>query len=72
MIHFPCISCSEPLAVPADLAGGDIQCPVCGTLCSIPLVSDLPNLNRDGTHLFAPVGTTLNAQALLWPLALED
>jgi hypothetical protein len=28
--------------------------------------------HRDGTHLFAPVGTTLNAQALLWPLALED
>jgi hypothetical protein len=27
--------------------------------------------HRDGTHLFAPVGTTLNAQALLWPLALE-
>jgi len=28
--------------------------------------------HRDGIHLFAPVGTTLNAQALLWPLALED
>ena len=28
--------------------------------------------HRDGTHLFAPVGTTLHAQALLWPLALED
>lgn len=27
--------------------------------------------HRDGTHLFAPVGTTLNAQALLWPMALE-
>lgn len=27
--------------------------------------------HRDGTHLFAPVGTTLNAQALLWPIALE-
>ncbi len=28
--------------------------------------------HRDGTHLFAPVGTTLNAQALLWPLLLEQ
>jgi hypothetical protein len=28
--------------------------------------------HRDGTHLFAPVGTALYAQALLWPLALED
>ena len=28
--------------------------------------------HRDGTHLLAPVGTSLNAQALLWPLALED
>ena len=28
--------------------------------------------HHDGTHLFAPVGTTLNAHALLWPLALED
>jgi hypothetical protein len=27
--------------------------------------------HRDGTHLLAPVGTSLNAQALLWPL-LED
>lgn len=26
----------------------------------------------DGTHLLAPVGTTLNAAALLWPLALGD
>jgi hypothetical protein len=24
--------------------------------------------HRDGTHLLAPVGTTLNASALLWPL----
>ena len=27
--------------------------------------------HRDGTHLLAPVGTSLNAQALLWPL-LQD
>ena len=32
----------------------------------------VPLRHRDGTHLHAPVGTTLNAQALLWPLALED
>lgn len=54
MINFPCMSCSEPLSVPADLAGGDIQCPACGTLCSVPLVSDLPNLHADGTHHLAP------------------
>ena len=28
--------------------------------------------HRDGTHLLAPVGTSLNAQSLFWPLALED
>ena len=55
MINFPCITCGEPLSVPADMAGGEIQCPVCGNLNSIPLVSDLPNLGRDGTHLLAPV-----------------
>ena len=27
--------------------------------------------HRDGTHLLAPVGTSLNAQALLWPLLLD-
>lgn len=28
--------------------------------------------HRDGTHLYAPVGTSLNASALLWPLTLES
>ena len=27
--------------------------------------------HRDGTHLLAPVGTSLNAQALLWPLLTD-
>ena len=28
--------------------------------------------HRDGTHLLAPVGTSLNAQALFWPTVLDD
>ena len=28
--------------------------------------------HRDGTHLLAPVGTSLNAQALFWPIVLDD
>ncbi len=28
--------------------------------------------HRDGTHLLAPVGTSLNAQALFWPMVVAD
>lgn len=32
----------------------------------------VPLRYSDGTHLFAPVGTAVHGQALLWPLLLED
>jgi hypothetical protein len=38
--------------VPMDLAGGTIQCPQCHVLADIPSLSDLPNLNPDGTFAF--------------------
>lgn len=52
VISFPCHRCGEDLSVPSDLSGGEIQCPTCGTLTSVPLLSDLPNLRADGTHAF--------------------
>ncbi|QOV88712.1 hypothetical protein [Humisphaera borealis] len=55
MITFPCNNCREELSVPSDLAGGEIQCPTCGWLASVPLLSDLPNLRPDGTHAVQPV-----------------
>lgn len=54
MISFPCNNCREELSVPADLAGGEIQCPRCGWLASVPLLSDLPNLQPDGTLVVGP------------------
>jgi len=55
VINFPCHNCGEELSVPTDLAGGEIQCPTCAHLTSVPLVSDLPHLRPDGTHALSPV-----------------
>jgi hypothetical protein len=49
MIDFACTRCGDPMSVPADLAGTDVQCPACGLLLSVPLPSDLANVNPDGT-----------------------
>ena len=49
MIHFRC-HCSQEIEVPSDQAGGYIQCPNCGRLNDVPLLSDLPNLTEDGTY----------------------
>jgi hypothetical protein len=51
MINFPC-KCGHPFSVPADQAGGLIQCPVCGLLADVPTLSDLQNINPDGTFAF--------------------
>lgn len=48
MIAFPC-TCGFRFEVPAELAGTPIQCPQCGRLNDVPLLSDLPNLDEDGT-----------------------
>ena len=51
MITFPC-KCGYSFEVPQDMAGGLIQCPTCGLLADVPLLSDLPTLNQDGTFGF--------------------
>src|SRR5262245_41380111 len=48
MIRFSC-HCGYELEVPAEQAGGYIQCPKCGRLNDVPLLNDLPNLATDGT-----------------------
>lgn len=52
-IQFPC-HCGHPFTVPADRAGSTIQCPKCGLLCDIPMLSELENLSDDGTLLLKP------------------
>ena len=49
MIRFAC-RCKHAFAVEDDLAGGMIQCPVCGRLNDVPTLDDLPNLTADGTY----------------------
>ncbi len=49
MISFAC-HCDHPFEVPDDKAGSLIQCPACGRLNDVPLLSDLPNLVEDGTY----------------------
>lgn len=53
MIRFPC-KCGYQFEVPLDMAGKYIQCPQCSLLVDIPTLSDLPNLNPDGTFAFDP------------------
>lgn len=52
-IQFPC-HCGHPFTVAADRAGSAIQCPKCGLLCDIPMLSELENLSEDGTLLLKP------------------
>jgi hypothetical protein len=51
MIDFPC-KCGYAFSVPLDQAGAMIQCPVCGLLADVPRLSDLAQLNPDGTFAF--------------------
>ena len=57
MINFPC-KCGHPFSLPDDQAGGLIQCPDCHLLADIPTLSDLNNLNEDGTFAFEDSITT--------------
>jgi hypothetical protein len=48
MIRFPC-HCGHLFNLTEDQAGGMIQCPLCGRLNDIPTLSDLENLESDGS-----------------------
>jgi hypothetical protein len=49
MIQFNC-HCSFRFEVPQDQAGGLIQCPQCGRLNDVPLLSDIENLDDEGIY----------------------
>src|SRR5689334_4701892 len=49
MIKFAC-TCTKILNVTEDKAGTSMQCPVCGRLVDVPLLSDLDSLTADGTY----------------------
>jgi hypothetical protein len=51
VIEFPC-KCGFALSVPADQAGGVVQCPNCGLLADVPTLDELKNLHPDGTIAF--------------------
>lgn len=48
MIHFVCI-CGEPLDVPADMAGEQLQCPNCRRLLDVPQLGEANAFEEDGT-----------------------
>lgn len=49
MIQFPC-RCSQIVSVPEDQAGLTTQCPRCGRLLDIPNLSELTNIDADGSY----------------------
>lgn len=66
------LAAASPAWVRLNTASRDALTPAGAYRSTTPLNGRTVRLrHRDGTHLFAPVGTTLNAQALLWPLVLE-
>lgn len=48
MINFRC-NCGYLFSVPLDLAGTSLQCPECKLLADVPLLSDLDDMEDDGT-----------------------
>ena len=48
MIKFPC-KCGFEFDVPEEMAGQPLQCPRCMLLNEVPLLSDLNELEGDGT-----------------------
>jgi hypothetical protein len=48
MIDFKC-HCGYQFSVPQELSGSSLQCPECHLLVDVPLLSDLQNINPDGT-----------------------
>jgi len=49
MIRFSC-RCGRALELDDDQAGLDVQCPACGTLNSVPSLSDALGIDPDGTY----------------------
>lgn len=55
MISFPCPCGTHAFSLPDDEAGGLVQCPNCKRLNDVPSLSDLQNMDADGTvRLTAP------------------
>src|SRR5437762_1202833 len=54
MIKFPC-ACGFEFEVPEQMAGSPLQCPRCMRLNDVPLLSDLGQLDKDGTILMEPI-----------------
>src|SRR5437868_14193614 len=63
MIRFACI-CQKELSVTDDRAGTSIQCPFCGKLIDVPLLSELKSLQADGTYKVDPEVQRLEANRL--------
>ena len=51
MIDLKCPNCAEPLAVPGELAGDEVQCPECGRLIDVPRADELDHLDEGGFRL---------------------
>ncbi|HEV7298017.1 MAG TPA: hypothetical protein VGN72_01535 [Tepidisphaeraceae bacterium] len=49
MIEFPC-RCGHKFQVEIDQAGSDLQCPNCGLLNTVPTLSELRQVESDGTY----------------------
>lgn len=49
MIKFPC-RCGHKFEFEEEMAGRQVQCPVCGLLNDIPTLDDLRNMSEDGTY----------------------
>ena len=54
MIQIPCRVCGYMLEVPQELAGTPVQCPHCHLLSDIPTLSELKQINEDGTYVINP------------------
>src|SRR5438552_14101637 len=54
MIKFPC-KCGFPFEVSEEMAGEPLQCPRCMLLNEVPLLSDLAELEQDGTIRIEPI-----------------
>jgi hypothetical protein len=54
MIKFPC-KCGFEFEVSDEMAGNPLQCPRCMLLNEVPLLSDLPDLEKDGTIRLEPI-----------------
>lgn len=54
MIDFPC-TCGYKFSIPEDLSGGLVQCPRCKLLVDVPTVSQMRELETDGTIKIEPL-----------------